>query len=190
MRTFLAITPPEEVRDSLIDLQEGLLGANWSSEENLHLTLLFLGEQPRRALEDLDAALLQVAAAPFDLRLEGVGVFGGRDARLVFAGVADSPALLRLQSKIAIAAQRAEIEVDSRKYAPHVTLARWGRGRVSAEALAAYLSAHNLFASEAFTVSSYALYRSELSRSGAHYELLAEYPLHGASTAPGEPEAS
>ncbi|MCI4663556.1 MAG: RNA 2',3'-cyclic phosphodiesterase [Neomegalonema sp.] len=180
MRCFLAIKPPENVVDALLDLQEGLPGANWSPAENIHLTLLFLGDQPRRALEDLDASLLQVDVAPFELGLRAVGAFGGRDARLVFAGVRESPELRRLQTKLDVAARQAEMEIETRKYAPHVTLARWGRwgrGGVASDQLAGYIERHSLFAAPDFEVESFGLYRSELGRGGAHYELLADYPL-------------
>lgn len=185
MRCFLAIKPDEAAIDALLDLQEGLPGANWMSDENIHLTLVFLGDQPRRALEDLDAALLDVRSEPFDLELRGVGTFGGRDARLVFAGVAESEALRRLQSKLVVATEAAEIEPERRRYAPHVTLARWGRGGVGRDQLAAYIARHALFAAAPFRVAEFGLFKSELGRGGAHYEQLAAYPLTvlGASAA-------
>lgn len=179
MRSFLAVTPPEWAVDALLDLQEGLPGANWTPAENLHLTLVFLGDQHRRTLEDLDAALLGVDAAPFELTLSGLGAFGGRDPRLLYADVVESPPLRLLQAKVATAARRAEIALDGRRYAPHVTLARWGRGRVSAERLGAYLRAQSLFSAAPFEVSRFGLYRSELGRDQAHHELMAEYPLRG-----------
>lgn len=177
MRSFLALTPSEAAIDAILDIQEGMPGAHWAPPENLHLTLLFLGDQPRRALEDLDAALLKVDAAPFDLALQGVGAFGGRDARLVFAGVAESEPLRRLQAKLVGAARSAEMEVDHRRFSPHVTLARWGRNAVSAERLAAYIQARSLFRTEPFEVARFGLFRSELGRGGAHYDLMAEYEL-------------
>lgn len=177
MRCFLAIRPPEATIDALLDLQEGLPGANWSPPENVHLTLVFLGEQPRRALEDLHAALLKIDFAPFELTLKGVGAFGGRDARLAYADVSDSAPLRRLQSKLEVAARQAEMEVETRKYTPHVTIARWGRGAVSADRLAAYIEQRSLFAAPPFRVEAFGLYRSDLGRGGPHYELLAEYPL-------------
>ena len=181
MRCFLAARLSEAAIDALLDLQENLPGANWSPPENLHLTLVFLGEQPRRVLEDLDAALLDVKAAPFELTLRGVGAFGGRDARLVYAGVDESAPLRRLQAKLETAARDAEIDIESRKYTPHVTLARWARRGVAADRLARYIEQHGLFHAPAFTVDSYGLYRSELGRGGPHYELLASYPLHRSS---------
>ena len=74
-RLFIAIRPPEPVRDRLVDAMEGIEGARWVDEENLHLTLRFLGEVERPAANDLAAALARVSAAPFMLSVDGVGHF-------------------------------------------------------------------------------------------------------------------
>ncbi|MEL6978631.1 MAG: RNA 2',3'-cyclic phosphodiesterase [Pseudomonadota bacterium] len=181
MRSFIAIPLPEDIADAAEDLQEGLRGANWTDAETMHLTLAFLGEQDRRSLEDLDSHLLGLDAPSFSLALEGVGIFGDpREARLVYAGVADAPLLRRLQSKVMGAAREAGLSLETRRFTPHVTLARWSRGAVPAEPLLAYLSAHNLFRSAVFDVTSFTLYRSDLGRSGAAHTPLAEYALRPA----------
>lgn len=180
IRSFVAIALPDVVSDALEDLQEGLAGAHWTAPDNLHLTLAFLGEQPRRTLEDLDAALVALRCASFRLRLSGVDAFGKKDARVIFAGVAASPPLLSLQAKVASAARDAEIALDARRYAPHVTIARLSRGAVPPERLHAYLSAHNLFETEPFDVREITLFRSTLTRDGPIYEPLATYPLAAA----------
>ncbi len=177
IRSFLAIAIPEEIADEIADIQEALPGAFWTSPENLHLTVSFLGEQPPRTLEDLDAAL---AAAPprenFSLTLAGVGTFGA-DARVAFAGVEAPDALLRLRASVERAARSLDIETDARKYAPHVTLARWRRREVSPDRLAAWIQANNLFRSGPFDADALTLFRSTLTRSGPVYEPMAEYPF-------------
>lgn len=177
IRSFAAIAMPERIAEALDDLQEGLAGAHWTPAENLHLTLVFLGEQPPRALEDFDAALLGLRHPGFELRLSGVDAFGRKDARVVFAGVAPSPPLLALQAKVAVAARQADIAIESRKYAPHVTIARLARGAVRPDRLQAYLAARNLFETEPFAVEEVTLYRSTLTRDGPIYEQMAVYPL-------------
>ena len=177
IRCFLAIAIPEAVADEIDDIQDGLRGANWVPAENLHLTLVFLGDQDRHALADLDAQLSALSAPGFELTLTGLGSFGGREPRLVFANVSDSESLRRLQAKTEGAARDSGIEVENRRYTPHVTLARWRRGEVRAEARRDYVEARNLFRSSPFRVEAFHLYRSELSRYGPSYEIMASYPL-------------
>lgn len=177
IRSFLAIPLPSDMTDALDDIQTGLPGVNWAPEENLHLTLAFLGEQPRPLLEDLDAGLLRLAGAGFALTLRGVGAFGGAKPRLIYAGVAESEPLRRLQAKVATAVRGAGVDLAGRRYAPHVTLARFAPGRVRAEAVQAYLAAQAMFEAGPFDVSAFHLYRSDLGRDGARYETLARYPL-------------
>lgn len=178
MRCFIAIPMPEEIVEAIDDIQTGLRGANWTTQDTLHLTLAFLGEQHRRSLEDLDSALITLDAPSFDVTLAGVDAFGGtKGARLVYAGVEESARLRTLQAKVEQAAREAEIPLEAKRFIPHVTLARWGRGAVSEEALGAWINANALFRAGPFPVESYTLFRSELTRSGALHTPLAEYAL-------------
>ena len=178
MRCFIAIPMPETVVDAIDDIQTGLRGANWTTQDTLHLTLVFLGEQHRRSLEDLDSALVALDAPAFEMTLAGVAAFGGaKGARLVYAGVADCPPLRALQAKVEQATREADIPLEAKRFTPHVTLARWGRGAVTEEALGAWISANALFRSPSFPVDSYTLFRSELTRSGALHTPMAEYAL-------------
>lgn len=177
IRAFVAIVPPEEVLDEIDAVQDDLRGANWVPSENLHLTLSFVGEQPRPTLEDLDAALTKVSATSFTLSLAGVAHFGGRDPRLAYVGVRDCPPLKRLQSKVETAARSAGIDIEDRRYTPHVTVARWGRREVSPDHLRAWVEENSLFEAAPFDVDAFELIRSELSRHGPIYSTMARYPL-------------
>ena len=66
-RLFVALRPPAAVRDALLDATEGVERARWQDEDQLHLTLRFVGEVDAPIANDLAAALGQVDAAPFDL---------------------------------------------------------------------------------------------------------------------------
>lgn len=176
IRSFLAIAIPEAIADAIADIQEGLAGAHWSPAENLHITLSFLGEQTERRLEDLDANLRRLRKPSFALSLAGVGAFGD-EARLVYVGVEPSEPLMNLRNSTERAAHLADIQTDTRRYSPHVTLARFRRREVSRDRLTAYVAANNLFRAGPFDVEAVTLYRSELTRSGPLYEPMAEYPL-------------
>lgn len=177
IRAFVAIRPPEDVIDRLIGLQAGAPG-RVSPPENLHLTLAFLGEIPSLRLRDADAALAALKAPHFTLQLDGVGLFGGRKPRILYAGVRTEPALTALHAKVAQAAREAGIALESRRYTPHVTLARLGgRGEESRKA-ERYVADRSAFQSAAFDVTEFGLYRSDLRPGGPVYAQLSVYPLY------------
>ena len=74
-RLFVAIRPTEEVRERLLNLMEGLPDVRWQDDEQLHLTLRFVGEVERPLAEDLAAALQQIRFDRFSIALAGVGKF-------------------------------------------------------------------------------------------------------------------
>src|SRR5258707_1396829 len=77
-RLFVAIRPPSSARDLLIDAMDDSPEFRWQTEEQLHLTLRFIGEVERPVAEDVAAALGAIRARPFDLRIKGVGRFEQR----------------------------------------------------------------------------------------------------------------
>ena len=78
-RLFVAIRPPTPIRERLIASMGGISGARWQSDEQLHLTLRFIGEVDRHRADDIHAALGGIHQSPFELALNGIGVFDRRD---------------------------------------------------------------------------------------------------------------
>ncbi len=81
-RLFVALRPPRAIREQLLATMAGVPGARWQDDEQLHLTLRFVGEVDRHLSEDLAAALGSVRHPPVAVSLDGVGSFmrGGRGA--------------------------------------------------------------------------------------------------------------
>jgi RNA 2',3'-cyclic 3'-phosphodiesterase len=174
-RLFVAIRPPQEVRAPLIDLMEGVAGARWQSEDQLHLTLRFIGEVDGRLADDIDTALQAVRHPRFDIALSGLGVFDRRGyPAALWAGVSPHEPLKALHKKIDHALERAGLPPERRAYLPHITLARFGRGGAVLEPLLA--SAGGLSAAP-FTVEEFRLYESHLTPAGATYTPVAYYSL-------------
>ena len=73
-RLFVAIRPPEHIRDLLIDAMDDNAEFRWQDDEQLHLTLRFVGEIERPIAEDLADALSRLRARRFDLRIKGVEI--------------------------------------------------------------------------------------------------------------------
>ena len=175
-RLFVAIRPPEPVRDLLIDvMDDGAGDFRWQSDEQLHVTLRFIGEVGRPTADDLAATLQRIAFAPFELRVAGIGKFERRSGGVLWAGVEPRTEIAALAAKVERACQSAGLEPEHRSFHPHVTLARWS-GRRTREA-DAIVERHRSLASPAFAVDSFILYESRLSRHGPHYEAVATYAL-------------
>ncbi|MDF1718324.1 MAG: RNA 2',3'-cyclic phosphodiesterase [Antarcticimicrobium sp.] len=179
MRAFVAIDLPEAVTAALARMQSMLPAGRPVAEENLHLTLAFLGDQEETALEALHYELEGIRVQPFALRFSGLGAFGGDRPRILFADVGTEPALIDLHRRVAGALHRAGIVVQHARFHPHVTLARFGTGAApkTAARLRRFLSDHGDTALPGFAVAGFGLFESVLHPSGARYELLARYAL-------------
>ena len=174
-RLFVAIRPPEVVRALLLDLMEGISGARWTDEDQLHLTLRFIGEVDRHRANDVHAALAGVRHPPFDIAISGIGSFDRRgETKVLWAGVAPHEPLKALHKKVDQALVRAGLEPERRAYHPHVTLARLGRG---AGALRPLLEAAGGIASPPFAVNEFRLYESHLTPERAIHSVVERFPL-------------
>ena len=163
-------------------LRSGLSGARWIDPENYHLTLRFIGDVDGATARDFTNALGEIEAAPFELRLDGLGSFGSNKPRAVFADVAPSPALNALRRANERAARVAGVPPESRNYKAHVTLARLRGTRP--DQVATYIERQGAVA-ETFTGSRFVLYSSRNSVGGGPYVVEAAYDLgdHGAEKA-------
>lgn len=171
-RLFVAIRPPRTVRAHLLALAGGWPGARWQDDDQLHLTLRFIGEVDRHRADDIAAALGTVRAAALDLQLGALGLFDrrGRPDSL-WIGVGPQAPLERLHDKIDQALVRTGLDPERRKFLPHITLARFGRGASAPFALPPDPPTMR------FAADHVCLYESHLGHSGAAYEAVARYPL-------------
>ena len=183
IRLFVALALPEDVRRRLEMLRGGFPGARWQSAEQMHLTLRFIGEVDGAAFREIGDALAHIEAEPFSLTLEGVGHFPHRGrVRILWAGVVQNPALMRLRERTEAVITGLGFEPDGRNYAPHVTLARFA-SRVAQHRLQEFISYHGPYTSGPFPVRSFELFSSHLGAGGAHYAVEASYPLGPVSPA-------
>ena len=175
MRLFVGLAIPDSVATTMFLVQAGVPGARWSTRAQLHLTLRFIGEVDGRDANAIDDALPTVSVPRFTLSLKGVGEFGGKNPRALWAGVSEPAAVSHLARKIETALQRIGLPAEERKFMPHVTLARLKgspRGRVLD-----FLADHALYASAPFEVDAFNLYSSALTPNGSLYLVERTYPL-------------
>ena len=174
-RLFVAIRPPAPVRETLLAAMDDDPAIRWQDDDQLHLTLAFLGEVDRGAERDLADALTAIDSPPFDLEIRGVGHFDRKGMpSALWAGLAPSEPLARLQQRVVSACRRSGAEPDRKAFRPHVTLARLNR---SSPPVGHWLAAHGTLRSEPWLVREFTLYESRLSPGGSIYEPLVSFNL-------------
>lgn len=174
-RLFIALRPPPPMRRELLDIMDGVDGARWQDDEQLHLTIRYVGAVERPIAEDIAVALQAVHAPALDLALAGVGRFDtGSRGRALWAGVTPHDAVLALHRKVDHALVRAGLPPEGRAFLPHITLARLNR---SSGPVDGFLAAHAGLTSVAMRFDHLILYESHLGPDGAWYEPVARYPL-------------
>lgn len=174
-RLFTAIEIPKQVALSLMMLRGGLPGARWIDPENYHITLRFIGDVDRMTAAEIANALVRKHRAPFQLRLVGIDAFGGRKPHSVHAVVEKSPALAELHASHERIMRRVGLKPETRKFSPHVTLARLRN--VKGAGVAAYLSLRGNFSTLPFTVNRFVLYSAKASVGGGPYIVEESIPL-------------
>ena len=141
MRLFIALPLDGELRASLARTRDAIAarspGCTPTRDENFHLTLAFLGEQPDGAPEELRQCMCSAAGGPFILRPDGLGCFPRGDECLWWAGVERSPELMGLAERLAAALRARGFALEDRPFFPHLTLARRVRQPLDAAALPA-----------------------------------------------------
>lgn len=187
-RVFIALDLSEAAREALRReerrLARALPDVRFAAPEDLHLTLAFLGEVDDAALAQVIALCGEVAshAAPFELALAGLGVFGPPHApRVIWAGVGgETPRLLALQRRLADALEALGFPREQRPFSPHLTLARLKRplDDTAAQRLRTLLAGPPP-APTRWRMDDLRVMRSDLAASGARYTALSVASLAG-----------
>jgi RNA 2',3'-cyclic 3'-phosphodiesterase len=170
-RLFVGLELPSSCKMALVALDPHLTGLRWLPDEQLHLTLSFMGDVEASAEDGLREALFEVRVPPFFLPLRGVGVFDshGRPS-VVWAGVGNGhPHLFALHRRIQDAVLHAGLEADLKPFHPHVTVAR-AKG-ISRQALQPLLRRHAETEFGLVRVTGFALYSSVLAPEGATHRV-------------------
>ena len=174
-RLFTGLELPEPVAAAIALARGGVPGARWMEPEDYHITLRFVGDVDPRLAHDLGETLAEVRRPQVAVRFDGLSSFGGDRPRALVARIRPDPALVELQAEHERRCRRLGLEPETRKYAPHVTLARLRN--VSARAVADYLASRGGLSVEGFSASRFVLYSSRDSVGGGPYVIEAAYPL-------------
>lgn len=185
-RLFLALLVPASIRETLTAVQVGLRKAapnaliRWTNQEQLHLTLRFMGNVPASSMGALEAALKAAAGKcnPLRLRARGIGFFpNDKRPRVIWSGVADEDhGLSGVFQVVQAAAQPFTVEAPEHRFTGHITLGRikliQGKERTELGLATARCEGQDFGGWESTEL---VLMRSVLSGSGARHELIRSF---------------
>lgn len=137
LRLFLAFWPNASIRRQIEQTREMFhnVKARWIHPENLHVTLVFLGDTAPDRLPSIVASLSGVQIGGFDLTLD-FALIHYRSRMLWLTPTEKPPALIALARLLMERLQGLGFKPDSRRYSPHVTLARKIQGKPACRAIA------------------------------------------------------
>lgn len=170
IRLFVGLELPEAVRGALLAGMGGVAGARWQRDDQLHLTLRFIGEVNRHQAEDVLAALGRVRLRPFTAELAEPGHFEHRGrVDTLWVGLRPAEPLAALARAINQALAGIGLPPEARAFVPHITVAR-GRGMIG---FSAWPQAP--IPRLAFPVAGFSLFESRMSAEGSDYSVLARF---------------
>jgi 2'-5' RNA ligase len=185
VRTFLGLDPGKPIRDRLVSLQENLARAGvevkWVEPDNLHVTLLFLGEVGMEDVPKVCAAVAEGASQEeaFAMTVEGTGCFPNpRRPRVLWVGVGQGMQEVcnlhdRLEGPLLdLGCYRRE----ERSYTPHITLGRVKSDRPT-DGLTAALAKYAAWKGGQTQVREVLVLSSELTSHGPVYTVLSRAKL-------------
>lgn len=173
-RLFTGLELPDDLADELALLRGGLPGAKWIEPEDYHLTLRFIGDIGDAMANEVYDRLSSIRRPAFIVTLEGLMTFGSDKPRAIVARARLTPELTELQADHERAMRRLGLPAETRKFVPHVTIARL---RNASAALAADWLGSRALLPKTFAVTNFVLYSSRASTGGGPYISEASFQL-------------
>lgn len=128
MKLFIAINLNERIKDYLMtaihELKKAAVKGNFTHRDNLHLTLIFLGELGPDRAEAVKTVLNRIKGEPFLLSLSDFGKFKRNGGDIHWAGVDKSDTLITIQKELASDLKKEGFSLEDRAFSPHLTLGR------------------------------------------------------------------
>jgi 2'-5' RNA ligase len=185
LRCFVAVTLPGPLKKGVGEivrkLRESGADIKWVPEENLHLTLKFLGETEEGRLDEIKDALHKKLShyRPFYIKIGGVGYFpAGRNPRVIWVGIEEPGSLADIYTEVENAMVKFGYPPEQRPFSPHLTIGRARSPKRVAEVIRR-LEEFRTVSFDEFVVTAVTLMKSELKPGGAEYSGLTEISLEG-----------
>jgi 2'-5' RNA ligase len=183
VRTFIAVELTSELRKPLVALLRALprtREVKWCTEQQLHVTLKFLGEVSDAQIARVCAAAAAASAAitPFRLRVSGLGCFPSpRNPRVLWCGVEDPTGGCQQWVRQADPLfDELGFKPEGRAFTPHITLGR-SRSAAGSAVMREVMEAAEPPCTPEMLVDHVVVFESRLLPGGAQYYPLATVPL-------------
>lgn len=175
MRLFTAIDFPGEIRNRIDELVPDLPGWRKTKKEQLHLTLLFLGDCTAQQKTIIEKRLTEIIFPEFEMVIQGPGVFPHpKNPRILWFGFTEDEILMKLQADMSEKLSELVKKPDQRNYLPHCTVARRKSGSGRDENINEVINKE--YPAMAFTAGRFVLKQSTLKPGGSEHVVLKEYP--------------
>ena len=177
-RLFVAIEIPVSLSHDIAVIQEDMRKTSAQmtcvSPSLMHITLKFIGEVHERDVAKISSALKTISSSPFSLSTKGIEFNNYRQPRVLWLRIHPVPALLELVQKVERVLVPFGIQAESRKYSPHITIARI---KQASPDLVTLVDSHHHSLSCTFDISSIVLKKSVLTPTGPIYSDIIEVSL-------------
>lgn len=185
IRSFLAFEIPQAMKEAIAGVLEEVrrskLNIRWVKVDNIHLTVIFIGNIREEDLPEIREAVDQIHPkyGPFQLSLKGLGLFpNARRPRVLWVGLdGDTQRMSDLKGDLQRGLKAFGLKDEKREFRPHLTIGRFrkpGRGDSSLEDI---LSRYADFRGSPCELDELILFRSELKPGGAEYTRLGSWNL-------------
>jgi len=182
IRAFIAIELPDELKVGLGQIESQLKSeeqswVKWVDPNSVHLTLKFLGNIAIDRTGEITRAIEEAARGipPFRLEVRDLGVFPNlKRVQVAWVGLSgEVDKLSQLQQRLESNLERLNFTPESRKFTPHLTIARL-RDRASLDERQRFgqIISSTKFKAVIIKVDAISLMRSQLARTGAIYSRL------------------
>jgi len=187
IRSFLALKLPPEIKKTLShisrEMRKTSMDVRWVKVNNIHITMVFLGNVPVGHVEPMGEAVEKVCQqyGPFAISLKGVGVFSSRrNPRVLWTGMeGDLDRMTCFRDALQKRLKPFGIKREKRPFRPHLTIGRFRKGPRPGTPLDELLSKYQELTSPVCALKGLTFFRSDLKPGGALYSELKTWPLVG-----------
>lgn len=187
IRSFLAFELAPHIKETLEDLLKDitprLQEIRWVPLENIHLTVLFLGDVEESQLDPISHAIEGVARkyGQFKMRITGLGIFGGiKRPRVLWVGMdGDVERMGYFKASLEKALSKFGIKLEERPYKPHLTLGRFKEHFKETGQLQEILETFKSLGDREQIFEEVCLFKSQLTPKGSIYTKLFSFRLSG-----------